>query len=430
MLRSQSATAFPLKEQTRMRRTNAHTVVLGGSLVMLLSMVLVNLFNFAYNVFMARTLGPAEFGHINAAVTILLIASCVSLAFQLVCTKFVVRNTSPQGQAWVFRSLLWKSWLASLLMGTALFLARKPVAAYLNLPNSWLVGALAFGIMVYAPVGVKRGAMQGLCLFRQLGGNFVVEALTRFLAGLLLVVMGYGALGAVGAISLAVLVAYFVPPVPRYLRAGAEPGEPPSFAEGLQVIVFFVGQVIINNVDILLVKHFFPPEPAGLYAAISQVGRLLYFICWFGVVNVMFPVSAAAQDEDHHPKSLLLPLLLVFGISGLFVLVVALAPHLVMGLLFGERFVRNEGLLWLYAAATALYSLSVVLIAYEMSRRIANTGWLQLLFSGVLALAIGLLHGSLQEVVVLRIVLMLAMLIMVSLPFLRRHRQAALAEAA
>jgi O-antigen/teichoic acid export membrane protein len=194
--------------------------------------------------------------------------------------------------------------------------------------------------------------------------------------------------------------------------------------------VFFVGQVIINNVDILLVKHFFPPEPAGLYAAISQVGRLLYFVCWFGVVNVMFPVSAAAKDEDHHPKSLLLPLMLVFGISAFFVLAVALAPHLVMGLLFGERFIHKEGLLWLYAAATALYSLSVVLIAYEMSRRIANTGWLQLVFSGALAVAIGLLHGSLREVVVLRIVLMLAMLIMVSLPFLRRHRQAALAEAA
>lgn len=430
MLRSQSATTLPLEGQTKFRRKSAHTLVLGGSLIMLLSMVLVNVFNLSYNVFMARTLGPAAFGHINAAVTILLIASCASLAFQLVCSKFVVRNPSPESQAWVFRSLLRKSWLVSLALGLGLFVARKPVAAYLNLPDSWFVGALAFGIAVYAPVGVKRGAMQGLCLFPQLGANFVAEAVTRFLAGVILVILGYGALGAVGAISLGVLTAYFVPRLPRELQAEARPGEPPSFAEGLQVIVFFVGQVIINNIDILLVKHFFPAEPAGLYAAISQVGRFLYFICWFGVVNVMFPVSAAAQDEDHHPKSLLLPLLLVFGISVLFVFAVAVAPHLVMGLLFGAKFVHREGLLALYAAATALYSLSVVLIAYEMSRRIANTGWLQLLFSGALAVAIGLLHNSLREVVMLRIILMLAMLLMVSLPFLRRHRQAVLKEAA
>jgi O-antigen/teichoic acid export membrane protein len=123
-------------------------------------------------------------------------------------------------------------------------------------------------------------------------------------------------------------------------------------------------------------------------------------------------------------------LLLVFGLSVIFVLAVAVAPHLFLRVLFGARFVQKEDLLALYAAATALYSLSVVLMAYEMSRRIANTGWLQLLFSGVLAIALGLFHGSLREVVVLRIVLMLGLLAMVSLPFLRRHRQAVLKEAA
>jgi hypothetical protein len=41
---------------------------------------------------------------------------------------------------------------------------------------------------------------------------------------------------------------------------------------------------------------------------------------------------------------------------------------------------------------------SVVFIACEMSRRIANTGWLQLMFSGAGG-GIGLFHGSLREVI-------------------------------
>lgn len=388
---------------------------------MLVSMLLVNIFNFAYNVFMARMLGPSEFGHINAAVTMLLIASCVSLAFQLVCTKFVVRNPSPETKAGVFQSLLRKSWMVSLPLGALLFLGQKFVAGYLNLPNPWIVGALAIGIAVYAPVGVKRGAMQGFCSFSRLGGNFVLEAMARFLVGVVLVLLGYGALGAVGAISAAVISAYFVPPVPRELRVEPSVGEPPSFAEALQAIVFFVGQVIINNVDILMVKHYFPADPAGVYAALSQVGRLLYFICWFGIVNAMFPVSAGAtengKDESH---TLLLGIVLVLGISAGFVLIVALFPHLIMGLIFGSKFAATESLLALYAAATALYSLSVVLIAYEMSRRIANTGWLQLLFSAALVLVIGAFHGTLRDVVMVRIVLMALMLAMVSFPFLRR----------
>ncbi len=77
----------------------------------------------------------------------------------------------------------------------------------------------------------------------------------------------------------------------------------------------------------------------------------------------------------------------------------------------------------LYAAATGIYALSVVLMTYEMSRRIANTGWLQLIFSGILVLAIGVFHHTLREVIVVQIVLMAAMLILVSYPFFRRYKQ-------
>src|SRR5947209_2392492 len=417
-------------EATLPRARSARSMVLSGSLIMLISMMLVNLFNFAYNIVMARLLGPGEFGHINAAVTLLLLASCISLAFQLVCTKFVARNETAGGKAAVFHVLLKKAWIASLALAAVLFLAQKPIASYLNLPSPWMIGILAAGIAAYAPLGVKRGAMQGACAFPRLGGNFVLEAFTRFVVGAGLVVMGYGVLGAVGAISAAVIAAYFLPRIPAGLRVKADKCEPLSFAEAVQAIVFFIGQVIINNIDILLVKHFFPSDPAGVYAAIAQIGRLLYFAAWFGVVNAMFPVTAAAKDENRKAHGIGLPLLLVFGISLAFVAIASLFPHLIMGVIFGSRFMDIGWLLALYAVATGLYSLSVVFIAYEMSRRIANTGWLQLMFSAALVLGISLFHHSLREVILVRVVLMAVMLGLVSLPFLRKHARKPMVEAA
>jgi O-antigen/teichoic acid export membrane protein len=409
---------------------SARSTMLNGSAIMLVAMMLVNIFNFAYNMVMARMLGPGAFGNINAAVTLLLLASCISLAFQLVCAKFVARNHSDSSKAAVVHSLLGKAWMASLALGGVLFLAQKPVATYLNVPSPWIIGLLAIGIAAYAPLGVKRGAMQGVCAFPRLGTNFVLEAGIRFFLGAGLVIAGYGVLGAVGAISASVIAACFIPRIPAQLRVQAGTAEPPSYAEAVQAIVFFVGQVIINNVDILLVKHFFPSDPAGVYAAISQIGRLLYFASWFGVVNAMFPVAAAAGTEQKKSHGITLPLLLVLGLSLLFIAVAALFPHLIMGVIFGSRFIEIGWLLALYAIATGLYSLSVVFIAYEMSRRIANTGWLQLIFSGALVLGIGLFHQSLHEVIMVRIVLMAAMLALVALPFLRSHNKPALVEAA
>jgi len=417
------AAGTPVTVEKKSHSRSARSLVLGGSLVMLISMMLVNGFNFAYNVFMARVLGPSEFGHINAAITILMLASCASLTFQLVCAKFVARNEASGAKSAIVKSLLGKAWIASLAIAAVLFLGQKPFAAYLNLPSHWMLALLAIGIAVYAPLGVKRGAMQGLCAFPRLGGNFVVEAFTRFVVGVALVVAGYGALGAVGAISAAVLMAYFIPPMPREVRTDPVAGEPASFAEAVQAIVFFIGQVIINNIDILLVKHFFPAEPAGIYAAIAQVGRLLYFICWFGIVNAMFLIAASRQEEKRS-GALGVPLLLVLAISLLFVGGTALFPNFIMGLIFGSKFIHIGPLLALYAAATALYSLSVVLIAYEMSRRIANTGWLQLLVSAALILVIGFFHHDLHEVIIVRIVLMVLMLGLVSFPFVRRFLRA------
>src|SRR5579871_3492767 len=130
---------------------SAQATVLNGSFIMLIAMMLVNIFNFAYNMVMARLLGPAAFGNINAAVTMLLLASCVSLAFQLVCAKFVARGQVDSAKAALVHNLLGKAWIVSLVLGVLLFVAQKPVASYLNIPSPWIVGILALGIAAYAP---------------------------------------------------------------------------------------------------------------------------------------------------------------------------------------------------------------------------------------------------------------------------------------
>ena len=406
-----------------LRQSKPHAVVVSGSIIMLLSTILVSGVNFAFNIAMARMLGPARFSHVTAAVTILMLASAITLAFQLVCAKFVARNESSGAKAGVYRSLLSQAWIVSLGVGAALVITRRPVAQYLNLPDSRILGVLALGIVAYVPLGVRRGAMQGVCAFKRLSNNFIIESVTKLLAAVILVGLGYEVLGAVGAISASVIAAYFLPSVTREFHAKSEPAsQPASFLEGMQAIVFFVGQVIINNIDILLVKHYFTPELAGLYAAVALVGRVLYFASW-SVVSAMFPVSAATKPRDENPSVVLLPFLLVLAIAIVFILVVSFFPGLIMHAIFGGGFIDAEPLLALYATATGLYALGVVLMAYEMSRRIANTGWLQLIFSGILVLAIGVFHETLRQVIVVQVVLMAVLLLLVSFPFFRRYKQ-------
>src|SRR4051812_47866122 len=120
--------------------------VLTGSMVMLLGSGVVSAVNFGYNVIMARYLGPADFGQVSAIATLLMIASALTISFQLVCAKFVARNQTSWAKSHVYTSLLKRAWIGGLIAGSALLIFRKPLALLLRLPSETLVVLLAVAV--------------------------------------------------------------------------------------------------------------------------------------------------------------------------------------------------------------------------------------------------------------------------------------------
>jgi hypothetical protein len=273
---------------------------------------------------------------------------------------------------------------------------------------------------------VRRGYIQGVHAFGALAINFMLEGVVRLGGAYVLIRLGLGVEGAVLASVIAVIASYFSAKPSPGLHSLGPHFIPISFGEGLQAIVFFSGQVIINNFDIVLVKHFFAPEQAGIYAAVSLVGRLVNMCAW-SVVNTMFPVSASTRSSDREARPVLfLSLSLVFLILAVLILGLWAIPSFLWRILFGTHFeVGNYGglaaLLILYAITTGIYSLSSVMITYEMSRKIANTSWAQLAFSGALVLGICVFHQTLRQVIFVQLVLMVILLVTVALPLLRRE---------
>jgi O-antigen/teichoic acid export membrane protein len=400
--------------------------LLGGSLTLLAGSGLVGITNLVYNVVSARLLGPTGFAHATVVYTILMLMSAITLSFQVVCAKYVAKTSSAQDRDAVFAGLHRRSWIAGIGIGLTLFVLQRPLAAYLNLPDPMLLALLALGTAFYVPLGVRRGYIQGIHAFRPLAVNFMLEGLVRLAGAVVLIELGMGVKGAVLASVLAVIVSYFAAIPSPGLKSLSVRGILVSSQEGLQAIVFFSGQTIINNFDIVLVKHFFPPAEAGFYAAIALVGRLVNMCAW-SVVNTMFPVSAGAGSEEHEGSPVLATSLsLVVSILGVLIFGLWMIPSFLWKTLFGAHFeLGNYGalapLLILYAITTGVYSLSSVIITYEMSRKIANTSWIQLAFSGALALGIYVLHHTLHQVILVQLVLMVVLLIVLTIPLLRNH---------
>jgi len=88
-----------------------HARILNGSIILLIGSVFVSLANFGYNIGVARMLGPSDFSHAAAAVTILMLISAITLSFQLVCTKLVAKADSLEAKAAVFQHLMKRAWV-------------------------------------------------------------------------------------------------------------------------------------------------------------------------------------------------------------------------------------------------------------------------------------------------------------------------------
>jgi O-antigen/teichoic acid export membrane protein len=379
--------------------------------------------NFAYNIAVARFLGPTAFGHATAVYTLLILISAVTLSFQIVSAKVVAQQNSLEGKSAVYRGFHKSAWACGVAVAMLLLLFQTAIADYLKLPTPFLVVLLAIGVAFYVPLGTRRGYIQGAYGFQRLGTNLVLEGLVRLGGSLLAIALGLGVPGVIAANAAAVAVAYLAA-APK-LAAGTphELHVPEAFREALQAIIFFAGQVLINNCDIVLVKHFFPPTAAGLYAAVALVGRVIFAFS-SAIVNSMFPIVAGTRAEERKDHRILLTsLLLVLGIGSALALGLRLAPAGIWATFFGPQFeiAGKQGLpylLALYAITTVVYCLSVVIIAYEMSYKIANTSWVQLAFSGAVVVGICRYHSSLQQVIWVQLILMLVLLVVVAVPFL------------
>jgi hypothetical protein len=117
---------------------------------------------------------------------------------------------------------------------------------------------------------------------------------------------------------------------------------------------------------------------------------------------------------------------MVFLILAALIFGLWMIPNFLWKTLFGAQFaVGGYGslapLLILYAITAGIYSLSSVIITYEMSRKIANTSWLQLAFSAALALGVYLLHHTLRQVIWVQLVLMVILLFVLMIPLLRNQ---------
>ncbi|MBE0393561.1 sugar isomerase [Flavobacterium sp. PL002] len=389
---------------------------LGPEQVFMVTILLVNGGNYLYNLLLGRMLGPEAFSDAAILITLLLILSFVGMTFQIVTAKYAV--LFDENSLLAFIKLITKyATVLGVLFGIAIIIFYQELQAVFHTKTAAMFYIFGIGIPLYFMMSVNRGLYQGQNVLSKLATTYQTEMASRLLltiAGLLLLPNVPSSI--IVALGILFSFVFGVLPFQKIIFKGLRTSvtaaiDTRSITSFFALTAFYeLTQIIINNSDIILVKHFFDSKEAGLYASLALIGRVVYFVAWMFVMLLLPKVIQMKKDNQDTLPILLKYVGYIVVLSTLIVGFTALFPEFVVSVMFGKAYVSISFLLWKYALATSLFAVANIFAYYYLSLN----QYVPVVVSAVLgSTQIGLIvafHNSLEQVVHMQIIAMVILL--------------------
>lgn len=350
----------------------------GQAASMAIAVMAQNVLGLAFTVVFARILGKDGYGSLAALVAAFLILSIPGTALQVTVAR-EVSGALATGEA--ARGAAIRGWMRSLLFAaggvTVVSLAlQNPIGSLIGVDEHWAAGAVVPTATLWLVLCVQRGVLQGFQRYRLVGISLVGEAGTRLIFGLILVGVGLDVAGAflgttMSVASMAALLGFAL----HHELETAPPGHRPPVGERLRdlaarawvPLAALALIAVLQNVDVIVVKHRVSDDAASAYAAAAVAAKVMVWIA-VGLGMYLLPESTrrASVGEDARPVLLktvgvavvtAVPITLVFAFGG----------HLLLDKVFGKDFATADTALPILGVAMGFLAITYLCVQYLLA---------------------------------------------------------------
>jgi O-antigen/teichoic acid export membrane protein len=388
----------------------------------MVTILFVNGGNYLYNLLLGRILGPVAFSDAAILITFLLILSFVGMTFQIVSAKYAVLFKGKKLSLFT-QSMTKYAVLTGVGIGVLIFVYNKELQELFHTKTATMFVIFSFGIPLYFLMSINRGLYQGQNVMDKLAFTYQTEMASRLLltiaAVLLLPDFPPSIIVATGITISFIFGLYpFQKNIVLDFKIKKELVSNENLIDNKGILTFFMltafyelTQIIINNSDIILVKHYFDSQQAGYYACLALIGRVVYFVAWMFVMLLLPKVIQLKKDGKETQPLLMKYVSYIAVLSTVIVLVTFLFPETVVNLMFGKEYLSIAFLLWKYALATSIFAIANIFAYYFLS----INQYIPVVVSAIIGLTqIGLIvffHNSLEQVVHVQIIAMVILLV-------------------
>jgi len=383
---------------------SAQSLAKNSSIVFAGSMV-GNVIAYLYHLFLGRILGPSSYGELAALLSFLYILNAPTTVLQTILTKFfsILKARNSIGQAKYLWITVTKKLLLYEAIGMVIILPTLPyLASFLHL-HSWLYLLylyLIFATTILAFVNIST--LQGFQKFVATSTVPNIGGFLRLVLGILAAPFGVGPI-LISNVGSNILGYFSYGPV--LLTLLKTKSERIIMTElrvkefSVQALVAVLGITAIFSQDVLLVKHFFSAYEAGIYSALSVLGKIIFFAS-YSIGIVFYPVVSERTEQGvKSGRVVALGLsavtLISFGITALFFIF----PSFVVQALYGRSYVDAAVLLGQFGVFMSFFSLSYLLTNMCLGENKMRVWIFSLLAAVLQASAIIAYHQNLGQVV-------------------------------
>lgn len=403
-------------------RQNA--ILFGGTVV-------VSFMNYLYYPVLGRLLGTAQFGEVQALVSVFLQATLFVGVIANVSVN-VVANEPDESVRSRFTHEMSRIVTGVSLLAVAMSLVFVgPIERFLRFDSPLPFLLLGATLVAAAATALQAAYLRGRSAFGSLSVSNFIAAGGKLLVSAGLVALGWGTAGAIGGLLAAQAVSFaYTWRATRLLgmkpaEAGAWRQKPdvsvikPHLAYTGLVLIVSLATTALFSVDSLIIKHYFDATTAGEYGGVATIARIIYFLT--GSVAMVLLSSVKLQADPKHNRRLLMRSGLVqVALGGAVLLAFTLMPRFIIQLLLGARYLPLAHLLPPLGLAMFLLAMVNLVFSYDLALRRKSVALYAI--SGVVITAgvISLHHDSPSHVVDGLLIGAISMLLLRGLDSLRR----------
>lgn len=394
------------------RRFSTHELISGAG-VIFVSSLLGSFLNFLYNLFMSRNLSVSDYGVLASLISLMTLFALPAGAVIPSIIRFA-GSYFAKGNLNMVRGLYFKVIKPLFILGIFVFMIflvfTREIGQFFNINNKSLIIIAGLNVLLGFVSVVNSPLLQAKLVFTFIALTNFVGSVLKLLLGAVVVLLGFSIGGVMWALFFSSLIQYFLSflKLKFLFKKGVsapkvDTGE--LFIYGAPAALALFGLASFITTDIILIKHFFNPSDAGIYAGMSLIGKVIFFFS-APIGTVMFPliVQKHTRSENYHN---------IFKLSLLIVLIPSIAittfyfifPEFTIRFFTKrEEYVAASSYLGIFGIFITMYSLLSIVTNFYLS--IKKTKVFIPIIIGALSqiILIWIFHQSFLQIIIISLI--------------------------